>query len=481
MLAKVIGMLLIIESAFLAIPFAAALVYHEADAVPVGLTMAGTFLTGLVLARRIKPAHSRLNKRDGFLLTTLVWVTFSLFGMLPFIFSETTPCSVTDAFFEAMSGFTTTGASTLGNLPGMSQSLLLWRAVMQWIGGLGIILFTLAVLPMLNTSGGMQMFNAEMTGITHDKIRPRISQTAKSLWAVYMALTAVLVFLLWIGPMSFFDALCTSFGTLSTGGYTSGISGMQAMQHTYVKVVMTVFMFIGGVNFALLFRFLTGQQRQLMRNDVFRIYVAFVLVMWVCFSVAGFFAEGYKGIEALTLDPLFQVVAISTSTGISLLPVAGWGGFTLMLTFMMMFFGGCAGSTSGGAKIDRMVYLYKNIGNELYRCIYPNVVLPVQVGGRVASPQLVGKVIAFLCIYVIVVLVGASVLTIMNVPVTDAIFSCFSCISNTGFGTEITGLGGSYDHLPAAAKWVLSFIMLTGRLEIFSVLVLLMPAFWRRS
>ncbi len=481
MLFKVVGLLLMIESVFLLVPLGTALFCGEADAVPVGLTTLGTFLAGLTLARGIHPVHTRMSKRDGFLLTSVVWIAFSCFGMLPFIFSPTTPCTVSDAFFEAMSGFTTTGASTLGNLPGMSHSLLIWRAVMQWIGGLGIILFTLAVLPMLNTTGGMQMFNAEMTGITHDKIGPRVSQTAKSLWSIYMVLTAVLAFLLWLGPMSFFDAVCTAFGTLSTGGYTSGLSGMEAMQHTYIKVVMTVFMFLGGVNFALLFRFLTGQPRQLLRSDVFRVYVVFTLAMWACFAVASFFADGYRGIEALTIDPLFQVVAISTSTGISLLPVAGWGGFTLMLTILMMFFGGCAGSTSGGAKIDRFLYLVKNTRNELYRCIYPNAVLPVQVGGRVASPQLVGKVIAFLCIYVIVVLVGSSILTIMDVPITDALFSCFSCISNTGFGTEITGLGGSYDHLPAAAKWVLSVIMLTGRLEIFSVLVLFMPSFWSRS
>lgn len=481
MLFKVVGMLLIIESLFLLLPLVTALIYSEDDILPVGVTAAFTLLAGLALARGIHPVHSRMSKRDGFLLTTMVWLAFSLFGMLPFIFSQTTPCSISDAFFEAMSGFTTTGASTLGNRPGMSHSLLIWRAVMQWIGGLGIILFTLAVLPMFNTSGGMQMFNAEMTGITHDKISPRVSQTAKSLWAVYMALTAVLAVLLWLGPMSFFDAVCTAFGTLSTGGYTSGVSGMQAMQHIYVKVVMIVFMFLGGVNFALLFRLITGSSRQLLRNDVFRIYVVFIAIMWVCFAVAGYLAEGYRGLETLFVDPLFQVVAVSTSTGISLLPVAGWGGFTLMLTMVMMFFGGCAGSTSGGAKIDRLVYLFKNTGNELYRCIYPNAVLPVQVGGRVASPGLVGKVIAFLCIYVMVVIVGSALLTIMDVPIMDAVFSCFSCISNTGFGTEITGLGDSYDALPAAAKWVLSIIMLTGRLEIFSVLVLLMPSFWKRS
>ncbi|MDE6311339.1 MAG: TrkH family potassium uptake protein [Muribaculaceae bacterium] len=481
MLLKIVGMLLLIECAFLLIPLVTGLIYHERDAFTIGATALGTCLAGLLLSRGIRPTHTRLSKRDGFLLTSFVWVAFSLFGMLPFIFSKSTPCTVTDAFFEAMSGFTTTGASTLGNRPEMSNCLLMWRAVMQWIGGLGIILFTLAVIPMLNTRGGMQMFNAEMTGITHDKIRPRISQTAKSLWGVYAILTIMLTLLLYLGPMSFFDALCTAFGTVSTGGYTSGIAGIEAMQHAYVKAVMTVFMFLGGVNFALIFRLITGQPKQLIRNDVFRIYIKFIGVMWMCFAIAGLVSDGYNGPVRLLLDPLFQVVAISTSTGISLLPVAGWGGFTLILTMVMMFFGGCAGSTSGGAKIDRMVYLFKNIRNELYRCIYPNAVLPVQVGGRVASPQLVGKVVAFLCIYVLVVLIGAAILTIMNVPFVDAFFSCFSCICNTGFGTDITGLGESYDMLPFAAKWVLSLIMLIGRLEVFSVLVLLLPSFWRRG
>lgn len=480
MLLKVVGMLLIIESFFLAVPLCTAFIYREADIWPVGITAVCTFVCGMILSRKIRPAHTRMSKRDGFLLTSLVWIVFSLFGMLPFIFSSTTPIGISDAFFEAMSGFTTTGASTLGSQPGMSHALLIWRAVMQWLGGLGIILFTLALLPMFNTAGGMQMFNAEMTGITHDKIRPRVSQTAKSLWGIYMALTFLLTLLLWAGPMSFFDALCTAFGTLSTGGYTSGVAGMEAMQQGYIKLVMTVFMFLGGVNFALLFRCVTGNPRPLLRSDVFRIYVVFTLAMWACFVVAGLSIHGFLGFEALLLDPLFQVVAISTSTGISLLPLEGWGGFTLMLTILMMFFGGCAGSTSGGAKIDRMVYLFKNARNEIYRCLYPNAVLPVQIGGKVAPPRLVGKVIAFLCLYVMVVLAGAMILTIMKVPVTDAIFSCFSCISNTGFGADITGLGGTYDSLPAAAKWVLSLIMLTGRLELFSVLVLFMPSFWRR-
>lgn len=481
MLAKIVGMLLLIESGFLVLPLVTSLIYEERDLLPIGLTTALTLITGFCLMELVNPKTRRLGKRDGFLLTSIVWIIFSIFGMLPFIFSLTTPISVSDAFFEAMSGFTTTGASSLGNHPDMSHGLLIWRAVMQWVGGLGIILFTLAILPMFNTTGGMQMFNAEMTGVTHDKIRPRVSQTAKTLWSVYLLLTILLTVLLWTGPMNFFDAVCTAFGTISTGGYTSGLSGVQAMQDPYIKIVMTAFMLLGGINFALIFRFFTGQPIKSMRSEVFRIYLGFICIMWICFGTAKVLSDGYTGIVNLILDPLFQVVAISTSTGIAHLEISRFGGFILMLTLFMMFFGGCAGSTSGGAKIDRMIYLFKHIRNELYRCIYPNSVLPVTVDGRVASPQLVGKVAAFLCVYVIVFLIGAAILTVLGVPMIDAIFSSFSCISNTGFGTDITGLGMPYEALPAAAKWVLSFVMLTGRLEIFSVIVLFIPSFWSRS
>lgn len=482
MLGRIVGVLLLIESGFLLMPLAATIIYKEKDLLSLAITTALTFLSGLALLKFVHPHTRRFGKRDGFLLTSVVWVVFSIFGMLPFIFSSTTPIGISDAFFEAMSGFTTTGASSLGSHPDMSHGLLLWRSVMQWVGGLGIILFTLAVLPMFNTTGGMQMFNAEVTGVTHDKIRPRVSQTAMSLWSVYLLLTLLLIVLLWVGPMDFFDSVCTAFGTISTGGYTSGVLGMTAIKNDpYVKMVMTAFMLMGGINFALIYKFFTGQSFKSLRGEVLRIYLLFIAIMWSAFAIAEVFEYGIRDMVTMILDPLFQVVAISTSTGISHLEISRYGGFILMLTLFMMFFGGCAGSTSGGAKIDRMIYLFKHIRNELYRCIYPNSVLPVTVDSRVASPALLGKVTAFLCVFVIVTLLGATVLTLLGVPMIDAIFSSFSCISNTGFGTDITGLGMPYDALPASAKWVLSFVMLVGRLEIFSVLVMFIPSFWKRS
>lgn len=479
MLLRVSGWLMMIESLFMLIPMGTCLYFGESDWLPFALTAAGTGATGFVLSRHIRPSHYSMSKRDGFLLTAMVWVVFSIFGMLPFMFCKM-PISLSDAFFEAMSGFTTTGASVLLDVTHMSHGIHIWRATMQWLGGMGIILFTLAVIPMLNSSGGMLMFNAEVTGITHDKLRPRISQTAKALWMLYFAFTIMLVALLWSGPMNFFDSVCHAFGTISTGGYSTRNEGIAAFNSIYVKVVLTIFMFVGGVNFSLIYRSLRGEFGALRRNDVFRTYVGLITVMYILF-VIGITTQGtYEGWEDLTIDPLFQIVSTMTSTGFTPSNFEQWGPLVLALVFMLMLFGACAGSTSGGAKIDRLLFLVKNCRNELYRCIYPHAIMSVRVNGKVVSNDIVGKVIAFLCIYMLLISIGGTAMAAMGVPIIDAFFSAFSCMSNTGLGAGITGYGGSYEMLPDAAKWLLSFLMLTGRLEIFTVLLLFAPSFWRK-
>ncbi len=479
MLLRVSGWLMMIESLFMLIPMGTCLYFRESDWLPFALTAAGTGATGFVLSRHIRPSHYSMSKRDGFLLTAMVWVVFSIFGMLPFMFCKM-PISLSDAFFEAMSGFTTTGASVLLDVTHMSHGIHIWRATMQWLGGMGIILFTLAVIPMLNSSGGMLMFNAEVTGITHDKLRPRISQTAKALWMIYFAFTIMLVALLWSGPMNFFDSVCHAFGTISTGGYSTRNEGIAAFNSIYVKVVLTIFMFVGGVNFSLIYRSLRGEFGALRRNDVFRTYVGLITVMYILF-VIGITTQGtYEGWEDLTIDPLFQIVSTMTSTGFTPSNFEQWGPLVLALVFMLMLFGACAGSTSGGAKIDRLLFLVKNCRNELYRCIYPHAIMSVRVNGKVVSNDIVGKVIAFLCIYMLLISIGGTAMAAMGVPIIDAFFSAFSCLSNTGLGAGITGYGGSYEMLPDAAKWLLSFLMLTGRLEIFTVLLLFAPSFWRK-
>lgn len=479
MLMRVMGWLMIVEAVFMLVPLVTSLVYGESDYLAFAVSSAITAIIGASMTFFIRPKRKTMAKREGFLLTALVWVVFSLFGMLPFLLSST-PLSVSDAFFEAMSGFTTTGASIMTSIDHFSHGLLIWRCLMQWIGGLGIILFTIAIIPMLNSSGGMQMFNAEVTGITHDKIRPRISQTAQGLWIIYIVLTVVLCALLCIGPMDFFESVCHAFSSISTGGFSTQTQSIGAWDTLYVKIVIMVFMFLGGVNFVLLFKFSMGDYGSVWENEVFRIYVKAIIVVFLLFVIAILVNVEDLTWETLTIDPLFLIVSTITSTGHTVANFEQWGPFVLSLLFVLMFCGACAGSTSGGAKLDRMLYLIKNTRNELRRSIHPNTILSVRVNNKVMSSELVNKVIAFLCLYVMLIMVGGIVLSATGIPLVDAFFSSFSCISNTGLGAGVTGYGGSYDIIPDVGKWILSFLMLCGRLELFTVLLLFTPAFWKK-
>lgn len=477
---RIIGLLLIIEGLFLSVPLATALVYHENDWMCFLLTMVVTTVAGTIMTFGISPRNPRMGKREGFLLTALIWVFFSIFGMIPFIFMEKQPMSVSDAFFEAMSGFTTTGATVMDSISHLSHGIIMWRSLMQWIGGMGIILFTLAVVPMLNHSGGMQMFNAEVTGITHDKLRPRISQTAKGLWLIYIVLTIVLFILLIIGPMDTFEAICHAFSTMSTGGFSTADASIEAWDSVYIESVVTIFMFLGGTSFVLLYRAAHGEFKPIWQNDVFRAYVWIILVCYVLFVISIFYHGQAYSIKSVTLDPLFQIVSTITSTGYEVSDFSNWGTFTLSLVFALMFFGACAGSTSGGAKIDRLIYLLKNCRNEIVRCVYPNNIFTVRVNRRVIPHETVSKVIAFLCLYVMIIMVGGIILTALGLPLVDSFFSAFSCISNTGLGAGVTGYGGSYALVPDVGKWLLAIIMMIGRLELFTVLILFTPTFWKK-
>lgn len=479
MLRRIIGYLLFLEGIFMLIPLATCLYYNESD----WMGFAGaSILTAAIgyLMSRIKPESTRMGRREGFMLTASIWVVFSIFGLIPFM-ASTHHLGFSSAFFEAMSSFTTTGATTIcQDETTLGYGLRLWQALMQWLGGMGIILFTLAILPALNSSGGMQMFNAEVTGITKDKLLPRVSYTAMALWGVYTVLTLIMVALLWIGPMSFYDSLCHAFGTLSTGGFSSRAGGIAEFHSDYVIIVVTIFMFFGGMNIANLYRVALGKFSRIKQDEVIRVYVVAIVVMTLCFIISRVVEGSITNWREVTILPLFQVVSTITSTGYLAPGFTYFAPFLLALTFMMMFSGGCAGSTSGGAKIDRLVYLHKYLGNEIKLVSRPNDILPVRVNGTVIPSEIVSKVVAFLCLYFVCIAVGGIVLSAMGLPAVDSFFSAFSCISNTSFGASVTGYGDDYLMIPDAAKWVLSALMLIGRLEIFTVLVLFSPGFWNR-
>lgn len=481
MLVRVLGWLLMIEGAFMVFPLITAALYSE-PLLPYVVSILVTIGTGVLTSTLIRPHRYDMGKREGFLLTSLVWVVFSFFGLIPFLLCHS-HLTFSQAFFESMSGFTTTGATTMTQTSEIGYGLHLWRSLMQWIGGMGIILFTLAVLPMLNSSGGMQMFNAEVTGITHEKLRPRVSATAKRLWLIYTLLTIALVVLNVIGPMNLFDSICHAMSTMSTGGFSTTEQSINSWNSLYVKIVTVIFMFIGGVNFSLIFRVSTGQLRAVWHNEIFRFYVWTIVVLFVVFDISLYFNDDVPNtVENLTIEPLFQIVSMISSTGYTSAGFNNWGPFLLGLTMLIMFSGACAGSTSGGAKLDRILMFWKNSRNELTRCVYPNHILSVENNGRTISPEIINKIGVFLGLYIFVIVAGGSLVALLCEQLTagEAFYAAFSCVSNAGVDAHLSLEGSIFSVVPDSARWVLSLLMLTGRLEIFTVLLLLMPQFWKR-
>ncbi|MDE6266666.1 MAG: TrkH family potassium uptake protein [Muribaculaceae bacterium] len=479
MVLRIIGLLLLFESGFIVVPLVTSALYGEKDTIAFAITTGVTLCAGLSMTFLIKPRYSDMGKREGLLLTSLVWVFFSLFGLLPFMIGSP-HLGFTDAFFDSISGFTTTGASVLTDISDVGHGILIWRALMQWIGGMGIILFTLAVLPMLNSSGGMQMFNAEVTGITHEKIRPRVSQTAMTLWTCYILLTIVLTLLLWAGPMNLFDSLCHAFSTMSTGGFITNTEGINYWQSNYVKCILILFMFIGGVNFGMIYKMSTGNFKVTWHSEAFRTYVKVVVWATAAVTLIMLLNGKFRTLQSGVIDTLFQVVSTISSTGYTISGLNNWGTPVMLIIFLLMFTGACAGSTSGGSKLDRAIFVAKNIRNEMYRVLHPNAVRSVTFNNRVSSPEIVNKVMVFMTIYVAVIFIGGFILMLFGDSMLDSILTSLACVSNADLGIGIEGFGGSYTSLAAPAKYVMALLMLTGRLELFTVLILFTSAFWKR-
>lgn len=479
MLLRIIGWLLMVLGGFMTIPLLATLLYKDSATQPILLSMAITIASAICLMS-LKPGSKDLGKREAILLTALTWVILSMFGMLPFLLSGT-HASVTDAFFETMSGFTTTGASVLGTLEHIPHSILLWRCLLQWIGGLGIILFTLAVVPMLNNRGGMLMFNEEVTGITHDKLRPRISNTAKALWYIYIFFTIACILLLWFSKMSLFEAICHGLSTMSTGGFSTSDMSVRDWNSPYIILILTMFMFIGGINFNLIFATVFGGKRKMpWQNDSFRWFCYGILAAYATFAIAMWVEGVAESWEDFTLIPLFQSVSTLTSTGLLEPHFESWGPIAYVVLIIFMAIGGCAGSTSGGVKIDRIIILFRFLKNEMYRTMYPSVVRAVSFNGHGMPYVIVMKVLAFISLYFLVILTAGILLSAMGVPVSQSFFFSLSAISNSGIGLNMSGSAEGIALLPDAGKWVLGFTMLTGRLELYTVLLLFSRAFWKK-
>lgn len=479
MLTQVMGLLVMIESIFMIVPCVISYCYGESDYRIFLAIFLITLASGTCLHRYARPTHRNMGKREGYLLTASVWVVFSIFGMLPFIFTPA-PYNVAEAFTEAMSCFTTTGATIVPSSEIFSHGVNTWRAMMQWVGGMGIILFTLAVIPMFNHSGGMQMFNAEASGITHDKLRPRVNQTAKSLWSIYLCFTLILIGLLWAGPMTLFDSFTHGLVTMATGGLSYYNDGVEHFNSRYVKIVICVFMFLGSINFSLIFSAARGRVRPLYENGQLRFMLKVTCVASVIFLISQILTDGVRNWIDAIINSVFMVVSAMSTTCFTLDRLAEWGFPVIVVIMALMFFGGCAGSTSGGAKIDRLIVLQKFIRNEIWRALQPNSVGTVRIGRRTIDYNVVQKSIAFLCLDICVIVVVTLILSMMTVPPGDAFFITVSSVSNSGLVIDIGQLQGSLVTVPEAGKVLLAFVMLLGRLEFYTILVLFIGNFWHR-
>ncbi|MDO4971886.1 MAG: TrkH family potassium uptake protein [Bacteroidales bacterium] len=482
---RIIGLLLMIEAAFMLIPMLTSLCYGEVDCLMSFVWSAlVTFACGLGLSN-VPIKTTQLRRREGFLLTGVVWIFFSAFSVLPFYMSGVLS-NVTDAFFESMSGFTTTGLSLIKDVETAPKGILMWRALSQWIGGMGIILFTLAVIPMLNTKGGIVMFNAEVTGISHERMRPRVSETAMWMWGLYLFYTVLLAFLLILGPMDAFTAVCHTLSTVSTGGFST-VNDYATIADPYSNSMILIFMFVCGVNFALVFAVAKRNGWKAVKNSTtFKWYSLVVLV--TSFIIAARMLHHDMALNNSKGQPLFSdvdlvnhalravfdTVSAITSTGYAAVDFEHYGTFVSFTIMVVMFFGGMAGSTAGGAKIDRMIVMIKNIRNEFYKVIHPNAVTAVRVDGRAVPQFLVSRVVAFLSIFIFYMVVMALIYNFLGLDNPfDAFFTSMSCISNVGLN-----IVNDLDAIHPVAKWLMSLEMLVGRLELFTVLVLFTRDFW---
>ena len=471
------GLLLVIEGVFLGISTLVSLIYKQYDTQALAITTLICIVFGGLLRVLTNKADKNIGKREGYIIVSLVWIVFSLFGALPFVLSGAIS-SYTDAFFETISGFTTTGASILNDIESIPYGLLFWRSLTQWLGGMGIIVLSIAILPIFGI-GGMQLFVAEVPGPTPDKLHPRIKETAKRLWVIYVLFTCAEVILLKLGGMNWFDAINHSFTTMATGGYSTKQASIAHYDSPFIHYVITLFMFIAGTNFTLSYFALHFKFGKVFKNEEFRYYLGFVLVFTFVIAFALYHFNGI-GLEQSFRDSAFQVVSIITTTGFATADYLQWTPFVIVMIFALMFFGGSAGSTGGSVKIIRITLLLKNSYQELKRIIHPNAIIPVRMNGKSVPAPIISNILAFVVIYMLITIVSTVLISALGYDLQSSLGAVAATLGNIGPGIGKVGPVENYAHFPDIGKWFLSFLMLVGRLELFTVLILFSSAFWRK-
>lgn len=497
---RIIGLFLLFEAAFMLVASLVALFYFyrcgDGDVLALTVSTILTAISGFILisagrkSGQSKHEIENFEIKDSFIIVTLTWVVFALFGMLPFLLNGTVS-TVTDAFFEAMSGFTTTGSTLLNNIDEQPHGILFWRSIMQWLGGLGIIVLFLAIMPALNRSSNkVMMFSAEMSGIGVKKLHPKMMMTARKLLGIYIILTILCGFMYWLGPMNTFDAICHAMTTMSSGGFSTHQASISYFNSPYIEYVASVFMFASGINFSLYYFLFTGQGKLFRENEELRWYLGAVILLTSIFIALFYFAprldtvltqeHSYpEGFENRFRTSLFHVTSIITSTCFQAtnFDYDLWGGLFLIPTFIMMASGACAGSTSGGIKIIREVISIKSINNIFRRLLHPNALFSVKVSNEVIDDDKTRRVVNFLIIFMLLYVLGVLLFIISGSNLEESMFNCISALGNSGPGIGSTGPSASFSELSDMGKWTMSFLMLIGRLEIYTVLVTFLVMF----
>ncbi len=469
-----LGWLLLLAAAFMVTPLVAAILFKE-SVIPYLGTMVLAVLIGGTMVRGLRTSDRRIHPRDGFLVVGGAWILVSIFSAVPYVISGA--LGPIDAFFESVSGFTTTGSTVIPDVTILPRALLLWRAMTQWLGGMGIILFTIAILPLLGI-GGMQLFKAEVPGPVADKVQPRLANTARSLWGVYVGLTAAEWILLKLAGMSGFDALCHSFTTLATGGFSTRNTSVGEFGSPLIEWIVIVFMLLAGINFVLHYKVVVGRGREVLKDAELRYFLAVVAVAVVLLTL-DVHEPGKDFFDSLRLAA-FQTTSLLTTTGYVTTNFELWPTLSLMAVVVLLILGGMSGSTGGGIKSLRALLAFRSLRVALHRLIHPHAVQPVKYGGVVVEESVLSGIWAFLTAYIILAFLGAMIVSAHGYDVLTSLTASLTAIGNVGPGLGQVGAYDNFSHFPGFAKLTLAALMLFGRLEIFTLLAMMTREFWRR-
>ncbi|MDB9726139.1 TrkH family potassium uptake protein [Flavobacteriaceae bacterium] len=483
------GLLLLCNGAFMLVAALVSGLYK--DGVTIEITMAAivTMLVGLVAMFFTRDHKKEVKPKEGYIIVTFGWLVMSASGMLPYLFTGAIP-DITNAFFETISGYTTTGASILNDIESLPKGLLFWRSLTHWIGGMGIIVLAIAILPLLGI-GGMQLFAAEAPGPSADKLHPRITDTAKRLWLIYVGYTLAETLLLKLAGMGFFDAMNHAMATLSTGGFSTKNSSLAYWNdQPLIQYIVILFMFLAGSNFVLSYFAFKGKIQKVLKDEEFKFYSGFIISFSIVAALVIYFQAqpqvsaslpmvfGYG--ESAIRHALFQVLAVVTTTGFVTADFTGWTPFLTIFFFGLMFLGGSAGSTAGGIKVMRHLLIIKNGLLEFKRTLHSNAIIPVRYNNKTVAESIVYNIIGFFVLYMLLFIIGALVLAFMGLDFESAIGGAATSLGNVGPGLGSLNPLSNFNDLPALGKWWCGFLMLLGRLELFTVLILFSPYFWRK-